>query len=409
MTTAIVIFALTYVAIAGARIPFVRLDRPAAALCGAIAMVAFGVLDVETALGSIDLHVVTLLLGVMVIAAYLTEAHFFRYIAWMVVTRTRSARTLLWALVFVSGGLSALLVNDTICLMFTPLVVAVTLEARLPPFPYLLALASATNIGGVVTFTGNPQNMIIGQAAAGDPTYLEYLLRSLPLGIACLAIDALLIGWMFRHSLPHAPLAERHPPKPYLDKRLAAKCGIAMAVFVGLAMSNHSLAGSAMTGAAFLILTARRSPKAALAGLDWTLLLFFAALFVVVTGVAHSGALDAALDHIMPHLGEAGPRRDAVLMATTAIGSNLVSNVPFVLVAVHWVPSLPEPGSVYTMLAVASTFAGNLTLFGSMANIIVLESAGPPGEVGFWRFARYGAVITVATMAVAYAYLSIVP
>src|SRR6185436_18189641 len=146
MTTAVVIFCATYLAIAGRPLPVVRIDRPGAALCGAIAMVTFGVLSLEQAYHAIDLDVVTLLLGMMVIAAYLTEARFFRHSAWWVLTRARSARALVWALVWVAGGLSAVLVNDTICLMMTPLLIAVVHEAGLPPLPYLLALASAANL-----------------------------------------------------------------------------------------------------------------------------------------------------------------------------------------------------------------------------------------------------------------------
>jgi Na+/H+ antiporter NhaD/arsenite permease-like protein len=139
MTAAILVFAAAYLCMAGRPLPFLHIDRPAAALIGAVAMVAAGVLTIDEAFAAIDLQVLALLLGVMVIASYLAEAKFFRYTAWLVMTRMRSARSLLWSVVFVVGGLSALLVNDTVCLMLTPLLVAVVAEAELPPLPYLLA------------------------------------------------------------------------------------------------------------------------------------------------------------------------------------------------------------------------------------------------------------------------------
>jgi Na+/H+ antiporter NhaD/arsenite permease-like protein len=336
----------------------------------------------------------------MVITAYLMEAAFFRAIAWFVVTRTRSARSLLWGLVLAAGGLSALLVNDTVCLMFTPLVLAVIDEAELPPLPYLLALASASNVGGAVTYTGNPQNMIVG-AAAGAPGYLEYLALALPAGVLCLLVDAALLTWMFRRELPRGRLRERAPLRPTLDRRLAAKALGALALFVTLAGAGFSLAGAAMTAAALLILVARVAPRQALLRVDWVLLLFFAGLFVVVQGVAHSGALERLMRPLAPALARGDAAGLCAFAAVTVIGSNLVSNVPFVLVAVRWVPTMPEPRWGFVVLALASTLAGNLTLFGSVANLIVFEGAGPRGKIGFLRFLRYGALLTLATLAVA--------
>ncbi len=405
MATALSIFAVTYLAVAGQRLPYVLVDRPAAALCGAVAMVVFGILSLPEAYQAISWDTITLLLGMMVVAAYLMEAAFFRTTAWHIVTRMRSARTLLVTLIFVSGGLSALLVNDTVCLMFTPLVVAVVNEAELPPMPYLLGLATATNIGGVVTFTGNPQNMIVGMAP-GAPSYLEYLGIAIIPGALCLAVDAALLLWLFRRALPAGSLRERAPPRPHFNKKLALKGLAALALFVTLAALGRSLAGSAIAAAALLILVARTPPRAALVRVDWVLLLFFAGLFVVVAGVAKSGALAAAIEPMRPLLSRGDAISLLVFALLTIVGSNLISNVPFVLVAVHWVPAMREPRWGYVVLAFASTLAGNLTLFGSVANLIVFESAGPHGKVGFLRFLRYGAVITAVTLTVALATLA---
>lgn len=403
MLAPVVIFALTYVAIAARRLPFVPLDRPAVALVGAVAMVAVGGLGLDEALAAIDLHVIVLLFGVMVIAAYLERAHAFRFTAWWVLTRARSARALLWALVFVAGGLSALLVNDTVCLVLTPLVVAVVIEAELPPLPFLLALASATNVGGVVSFTGNPQNMIIGRAAAGEPSFAEYSALVLPIGVACLAVDALVLCWLFRSQLPVGTLPERTTPRPYLDVRLTATAVAALLGFVAMAVAGVPLEAASATAAAALIVTARLPPREILRRADWPLLLFFAGLFVVVRGVSGTGVLDDAWTALAP-AGDAAPSYALLQVgALSVLGSNLVSNVPFVIIAVDWIPSLAEPRWGYVVLAVTSTLAGNLTLFGSVANIIVFESAGARGRIGFWQFMRYGAVVSLATLVVALA------
>lgn len=407
MLGALVVFVLTYLVLASRVLNVVGLDRPAGALVGAVAMVVVGGLPMDAALKAIDLHVLLLLFGILLIAAYLQEARLFRRAAYLVLVRAKSARSLLFGLTFVAGALSALLVNDTVCIVLTPLVVAVVVEARLPPLPYLLALASATNVGGVVSFSGNPQNMIVGAAAHGTIGFGQYLAFTLLAGAACLLANAALLAWLFREELPAGPLAERSPPKPAVDQPLAVKGVIALALFAGLAFAGVSLAGAAMTAAAVLMVAARTPPKVAFALVDWNLLVFFAGLFVVVAGIANVGLIDDLFTAVAPVVARGDLAGDLAFIAFVVIASNVVSNVPLVLVAVRWIPDMPEPTWGYIMLAVASTLAGNLTLFGSIANIIVFEGAGPRGEIGFLKFLRYGIVITVVDLVLAFGILGL--
>ncbi len=405
MLGALVVFCVTYLVIASRQLHWIGLDRPAGAVVGAVAMVVVGGLPMDAALKAIDLHVVILLFGVLLISAYLAEAGFFRLTAYLVLTRAKSARSLLFGLTFVTGALSALLLNDTVCVLLTPLVVAVIVEAKLPALPYLLALASAANVGGVVSFSGNPQNMIVGAAAHGTIGFAQYFVFTLPAGIACLVINAVVISWLFRKQLRTGPLAERHPPRPAVDKALAAKSLGALALFAGLAAAGVTLAGAAMFAAALLMVVARTPPKRAFAFVDWQLLVFFAGLFVVIAGVAHAGVLTELYAYVSPIVARGDLVGDLAFIAIVVLASNVVSNVPLVLVAVGWVPAMADPTWGYIMLAVASTLAGTLTLFGSVANIIVMEGAGPRGEIGFWRFLRYGAVITIVDLGVAFGIL----
>jgi Na+/H+ antiporter NhaD/arsenite permease-like protein len=403
----LVVFAFTYLVIASRQLRWVKLDRPAGAMVGAVAMVLVGALTFDEALAAIDLHVVMLLFGVLLIAAYLHEAQFFRLAAYLVLTRTRTARSLLWALTFVAGGLSALLLNDTVCVVMTPLVMAVIAEAKLPPMPYLLALATASNIGGVVSLSGNPQNMIVGAAAHGQLSFAQYLLLTLPAGLLCLACNAALLGWLFRRQLPRGPLVERALPRPAVDKPLAIKGVLALALFAGLALAGVSLAGAAMASAAVLAVAARTAPRRAFEAIDWSLLVFFAGLFVVVAGLAKTGLLARAFDALAPVIARGDVVADLAFIGLVVIASNVVSNVPLVVIAVTWVPSMPHPSWGYVMLAVASTLAGNLTMFGSVANLIVLEHAGPRGEIGFWKFLRYGSLVTLVSLVVMFAVLAL--
>ncbi|MDB4958148.1 MAG: transporter, YbiR family [Myxococcales bacterium] len=405
MTGALVVFCVTYLVLASRQLQFLKLDRPAGAIVGAVAMVLVGGLPMELALRAIDLHVLVLLFGVLVIAAYLREAQFFRLAAYLVLTRAKSARSLLFGLVFVAGALSALLLNDTVCVVLTPLVVAVVVEAGLPPLPYLVALAAAANVGGVVSFSGNPQNMIIGAAAEGTIGFAQYLALTLPVGIACLFASASLIGWLFRFDLPKGALADRSPPRPAVDRALCVKGLLALVGFAGLALAGVPLAGAAMCAAAALMVVGRTVPARIMRSVDWTLLVFFAGLFVLVAGIAHAGVLDRLLQLVAPAIARGDVAGDLAFIILVVVASNIVSNVPLVVVAVAWVPHMPEPTWGYVMLAVASTLAGTLTLFGSVANIIVMESAGPRGEIGFWRFLRYGSAITLANLVLAFGIL----
>jgi Na+/H+ antiporter NhaD/arsenite permease-like protein len=272
--------------------------------------------------------------------------------------------------------------------------------------PYLIGLASAANVGGVVSLAGNPQNMIVGAAAEGRLGFGSYMLHTLPIGVVCLAVNALVLMWLFRFDLPSGALAERSPPRPAIDRPLTLKGLGALALFAILAFAGVSLAGAAMTAAAALMVSARsRVPRDAFRHIDWPLLVFFGGLFVVVAGVAHAGVIAKLFGQVGPLIDRGDLTGDLAFIAIVVIASNVVSNVPFVLVAVAWVPHMSDPTWGYVMLAVASTLAGNLTLFGSVANIIVMESAGPRGEIGFWRFLRYGALITVADLIVAFAIL----
>lgn len=407
MVGALVVFTLTYLVIASRQLRFLGLDRPAGATVGAVAMVVVGGLPMDAALRAIDLPVVTLLFGILLIAAYLGEARFFGMCAYWVMMRAGSARSLLFGLTFVAGGLSAVLLNDTVCVLLTPLVLAVVIEARLPALPYLLALASAANVGGVVSFSGNPQNMIVGAAAHGTISFAQYLALTLPVGALCLAANAAALIWLFRAALPAGPLAGRALARPVLDRALTVKALAALVAFAIMALAGVSLAGAAMSAAAGLMLIARVPPRRAFAGVDWSLLVFFAGLFIVVAGVAHAGVLDRLFAAVAPVVARGDWLGDLGFIALVVVASNIVSNVPLVVVAVGWVPYMPDPRWGYVMLAVASTLAGTLTLFGSVANVIVMEAAGAHGDIGFWRFLRYGAVLAIVDLVVAFAVLGV--
>jgi len=394
---ALAIFALTYLAISAGRLPGLSVDRPAAALLGAVLMVASGVLTPAEGGAAVNGETIGLLLGTMILSAYLGEAGFFRWASWRVIQAAGTARSLLWGLTVTAGVLSALLVNDTVCLMMTPLVARIAADAKLPLLPFLLAIAFGANAGSVATLTGNPQNMIVGSLSGiGYGPFARAL--ALP-ALASLLVVAALLQRLFRDRLPAGPLAllaDRPPLDGRLLWRALAATGLALIGF----LAGFELAWTALFAAALLMAVAGRAPRAALARVDWPLLVFFAGLFVVVAGVGKAGIADALYRAAVPWLGESAPRQAVTFGLFGAAVSQVVSNVPFVILAGHWVPRLADPKLLWLSTALCATLAGNLTVVGSVANIIVLELAGPEGHIGFWRFLRYGAVVTGSTLVV---------
>ncbi len=403
MAVALGIFALTYLAVAAGRLPFLSLDRPAAALLGAVLMVAAGVLSPAQAGAAVNGDTLGLLLGMMILAAYLGAAGFFAWASALVLRSVAGPRALLWAIVFTSGALSALLVNDAVCLMVTPLVLRLVDDAELPPLPYLLALAFGANAGSAATLTGNPQNMIIG-TLSGIP-YARVAAALLVPAAAALVCVALVLHLLFRRDLRGLAVSRAARPRPPVDRRLLSKALAATGVALAGFLAGFPLSWTALFAAALLMAVAGRAPREALARVDWPLLVFFAGLFVVVAGVGRAGVAARMHEAIAPWLGETPGHQAVVFSAFAVAGSQLVSNVPFVILAGEWIPKLADPTLLWLATALAATLAGNLTVIGSVANVIVLELAGSRARIGFWRFLRIGALVTGATLAAGLAIL----
>ncbi|MBI3853441.1 MAG: anion transporter [Verrucomicrobia bacterium] len=392
---AIAIFCFTYLLISGRRLKVLPLNRPAAALLGAVLMVACGVMTPERVYHSVDYDTLVLLLGMMIIAAYLFLAGFFDWAADWILRKAKTPQSLLLYLICTSGILSALLVNDTVCLMLTPLVVAVMVKGKLPLPPYLLALAMSANVGSVATLVGNPQNMIIGHLS-GIP-FLRFSASLLPVAVAGLAIQYAVLSFGFRKVLANTAIhrPERQPRK--LDRRLLITTLVVLAlVFVGF-MAGLNLPWTALAGGALIMVLARRDTHEVLKLVDWHLLVFFAALFVVVEGLNGTGLPDQAYDKVRGVFGTSAPSQAWNFAWFSALGSNVFSNVPFVLVAGKWIGNFAQPELMWKVMALATTFAGNLTILGSVANIIVVESARGHAEVGFWDYAKFGIPVTILT------------
>jgi Na+/H+ antiporter NhaD/arsenite permease-like protein len=389
------IFLATYVVVALGKIPLYRIDRAGAALLGASLMVATGALSLEEAYQSIDFNTIVLLLGMMIVVANLRLSGFFQIITHWIADHVKRPITLLGMIIISSGVLSAFLVNDTICLVMTPLILELVTKLKRNPIPYLLATATASNIGSVATITGNPQNILIG-SLSGIP-YGEFAGALVPVAIVGLLICAALIAVSYRSEFFSADQFESvSVSNPYYHGPLLAKSLIVMAIMLVLFFFGQPVAKVAIVGGAYLLLTRRVKPEKIYMEIDWPLLVMFVGLFVVVAGlekVAITPDVAAAIGR--QHLGN-----PEILAGVTALLSNIVSNVPAVLLLKSFVPNLQDPQRAWLVVAMASTLAGNFTLVGSVANLIVAQRAKARGvEFNFLAYSMLGAPLTVLTIA----------
>jgi Na+/H+ antiporter NhaD/arsenite permease-like protein/uncharacterized membrane protein (UPF0127 family) len=397
--TALIIFIITYIFIGLRQIPRIRIDRPAGALVGAVLMVVAGVLTLDQAFAAIDMHTLLLLLGMMIITVYLRTAGFFELMADKILSLSRTPFQLLIFVVLSSGLLSALFVNDTICLLYTPIVLEVTAQLGVNPMPYLLALATSSNIGSVMTVTGNPQNMLIG--IYSKIPYLSFLGGLFPVALAGFVVCIGVIRFMYRKEMGAKAFPSRPVIPPYQVRKalLVKSLLVCLAVLVSFSLGRpYSL--TAATGAVALLLIGRVRTERILEGVDWTLLAFFAGLFVVMHGVEESGLAEAAIKWIGDLSVLAPVGQIAGLSLVSVVLSNVVSNVPAVMLLKPLTLSLGGSKIIWLALAMSSTLAGNLTLIGSVANLIVVQQARRKVEIGFMEYFRVGALITAITVAI---------
>ncbi len=392
---ALVAFAGTYLGLALGRLPFFRVDRTGVAIIGGAVVVVSGLLPWDRAVAAVDAHTLVLLFGMMIVAAYLRLSGFFRLVTYAAVRRAHTPVGLLALIIAAAGVLSALFVNDVVCLVMAPIVLDLVRRLRLPPVPYLIALATAANVGSVATLTGNPQNMLVGSFSG--ISHRAFLLREAPVALIGLALVFGVIWLAYRRRLPPALPAEALEERGAVHQALMIKTMAAVSVMLVAFLAGVPIALVAIGGAAYCLLTRRVNPDKVYREIDWGLLVLFTGLFVVIGGLEASGLAG----EILGWAGAVGLYRPVVLTVVTAVLSNLVSNVPAVLLFKTVIPTFGEPTRAWLLLAMASTLAGNLTILGSVANLIVVEQARGAGiQIGFLEYSKVGVPVTVATLLV---------
>ena len=423
------IFALTYLGIAIGGFPRLVLDRTGISLLGAIAMLVVHGITIRQAAEHVSYETILLLFGLMIFSAQLRVAGFYDVAGGALTRLVDRPRVLLAGLIALSAILSALLANDIVCLAFTPLLCEALLAARKNPIPYLVALATSSNIGSAATIIGNPQNMHIGAVAGlSFGHFTLVMLVPVLVGLMLNYVGVLLVfGKNLDASLPpingtrpidpHShdnetlvpsslPLQTGHEPP---DRWLITKTLVilsALIVFFLFARGEWRAIG-ALAGAGLLLCSHNARAAKLYQLVDWNLLLLFLGLFVV------NGAMQPLVHRAFAAVAASGVNlhNPVELSGVTLALSNLVSNVPAVLLLQSPLQAAPQhqQRELWYLLALVSTWAGNLTLVGSIANLIVAESAAAFGvTLDLKTYCKLGIPLTLITVLLGTVWLIVV-
>ncbi len=415
---AVVIFGVTYALIATEKV-----HRVTAALGGVAAMTLIGLVDAETAFfdheTGVDWNVIFLLFGMMVIVSVLKQTGLFEFLAlWAAkASRGRPAR-LMMLLILITAGLSPVLDNVTTVLLVAPVALSVTARLGLSPVPYLIALVFASNIGGMGTLIGDPPNIII--ASRGGLTFNDFLIHSMPITVVLVGVLMLLCLVLFRRDLDTEvtnDISDIRPGDAIEDRGMLARCLVVLAV-VMVAFGLHTVLHVdpsivAMLGAGAIVLVSRSTPAESLEEVEWVTLAFFMALFVLVGGLVEVGVIGDLGEMAADALGERELLASTVLLFGSAVAGAFVDNIPYTAAMVpivgDMVAASPNPGSgspLWWAFVFGADLGGNTTAVAAGANVVVLGIAAKAGHpISFWRFTRYGIVVTFATLVVSWVYV----
>jgi len=335
----------------------------------------------------------------MIIISVLQLDVFFSLIAEKTLSWSKTPLKLLIIITFVTGIASAFLVNDAVVLLFTPVIIAICRASSLNPVPYLIAEILSANIGSAMTITGNPQNMLIGISSGID--YATFFYKLLPVSLLGMALIVVMVRWFYpSHFGSETVMVPNDHKFEYrfdsMKFSVPVFLGVVVMFFLGKIL-HLSIPVIALTGASFILIFGKVKPSLVIRNVDWVLLLFFASLFIVVEGAVKTGLLDFFI-HSEVLTGDIGGV--VKLHGLSLFLSQIVSNVPY---TVMMLPVLKPMSSeiLWLSLASASTLAGNATIIGAMANLIVIESAEKERvRIGFWEFFKIGIAVTLISFAI---------
>lgn len=419
MTLAIIVFTVAYIFIASEKI-----SRIAIVLAGAAAMVIIGATDADKAFYShetgIDWNVIFLLLGMMIIVGIIHKTGLFEFLAISAIKKSSgSPKVALVYLMVLTSIASAILDNVTTILLAVPMTLIVTKHLKVSPIPFILAEVFVSNIGGAATLVGDPPNIII--ASKADLSFNSFLVHMAPMVILVLLVVIPMIVFLFRKELVNTPEARDAvmtlQAHDFLKDVILLKKSLGVLTLVMIAFVLHSFLHLepsivALFGAGVLVAISGLKPRDYVQDVEWSTLIFFAGLFIMVGGLVGSGAL-AELSTFLKELFAGNTQLAALsILSISAVLSGIIDNIPYVTAMSPVISDLSvglvgrQEHVLWWSLAFGADFGGNATIIGASANVVAIGLAAKAGiHISFWKFAKYGVLVTAVSIAMVYPYI----
>lgn len=416
----ILVFVIVYGLIAVRNIRGTRLPMWSIMLAGALAVLLLQIIPPNEAYLSINFDVIFFLIGMFILVSGLEASGLLRYITIKILERAKTPNQVLWFILLVLGVLSAFLMNDTIALVATPIVLGIAKQMKVKSTPLLITLAFGITIGSVMTPIGNPQNLLISLSSGMEYPFWIFLQYLAAPTLACIGATYFVIKWIYKKELAHATGSQLTATKELITDFKLAKMSsiITIIVMVGFFVigfvkafgiqTNLNFSHIALIGGLVLLATGTHRKKI-LYGINWQIIVFFVSMFVFMGGLWYSGTIEL-FSSVFSHLNRLDQSSTLNIVLTSVGLSQLMSNVPFVsiyLPVLHNLGYTSQDTIVWIALAGASTIAGNLTILGAASNVIILEAVEKRKEkaFSFIEFLKVGSVVTVINITIFYAFL----
>ncbi len=407
------VLCVVFFLIAVRKVGGVRLQIWQIVLGGALVVLFTGQISVRDALAAINIDVLLFLFGAFVIGEALSRSGYLFHVAYRIFGRAKTVRQLVILIIIATGFFSALLMNDTLAIVATPLMLHYAVRFGISEKLLLLALAFGVTTGSVASPIGNPQNLLIALGGGPDDPFVTFFVYLAVPTALCLLLAYALLMLRFRSEVPGIPLV--HVREEITDVRLAFLSRISLAtlvlligikvVVVLLGMQIDIPVTYVALIAALPILIGSEKRFDVVRSIDWCTLLFFAALFILIGSVWQSGFFQPLIDGTELNLAAV-----PVILASGVIISQFVSNVPFVALYLPALMHIGVSARELAALAAGSTIAGNMLIMGAASNVIIIQNAEKRGTtLTFREFAEVGVPLTFLQAVVYWLFLTVIP